>query len=143
MRRALLVLPLVLSLSGCNWLVHLSGLNKDADKAIGASCRQVGLSLADCFIRNPDADKSAVYTGWREMQEYMSKQNLPTMKPPVQPRPLQASAPVASAGGLDASSGGNKDPEVQAVLDTLNSRPGGGKPAAGNAPDNQPPPKLD
>jgi hypothetical protein len=138
MRRSLLLLPLVLSLGGCNWFNHVTGLSKDSDKAIGAACRQTGRSLEACFVRNPSADRGQVFSGWREMQEYMAKQQLPTMQPPpdpVPPPPVVASAPPAVktsdnapvgdhapvAGGGDDKSG-KPDPEVQAVLDTINSR---------------------
>jgi hypothetical protein len=137
--RALRVLPLVLLLSGCNWLNHVTGLSKDDDRAIGAACRQTGRSLEECFRRNPDADKAQVYTGWREMHEYMTKQALPTMSPPPDPTPpvAQASAPAQAGNHGDngaqseqtmsnTDSGGDKpDPEVQAVLDTINNRSSG------------------
>jgi hypothetical protein len=121
MRRALLVLPLMLCLSGCNWITQISGLTKESDKAIGASCRQIGLSLADCFLHNPNADKSAIYAGWREMHEYMVKEKLPTMTPPVDA--AAASAPMPQAGNANGAGGDKPDPEVQAVLDTINNRP--------------------
>lgn len=136
--RALLLLPLVLSLAGCNWFNHVTGLSKDSDKAVGAACRQTGRSLEECYLRNPDADRAQVFSGWREMHEYMVKQHLPTMAPPVMPVPASApaSAPPAQktsdsgqndpaslppmSGGADS---GKPDPEVQAVLDTINNRP--------------------
>jgi hypothetical protein len=127
--RAKWVLPLVLCLSGCNWINHITGLTKDSDKAIGAACRQTGRSLEECYIRNPDADKAQVYAGWREMHEYMTKENLPTMSPP--PPPPAPVAPAAAAGQKSdngspdqpgQSSENKVDPEVQAVLDTINNR---------------------
>ena len=136
--RAYLVLPLVLCLTGCNWFNHVTGLSKEQDRATGAACRQTGRSLEECFRRNPDADKAQIYTGWREMHEYMTKQQLPTMMPPPDPPPPPASAPatghpppaaadnsqpptMSDAGAVDNGSG-KPDPEVQAVLDTINNR---------------------
>ncbi|GGY28424.1 hypothetical protein [Paludibacterium paludis] len=98
--RVLLLLPIVLSLSACNWLTNVTGLSKDANKAIGAACRQTGRSLEECYLRNPDADKAAIYAGWREMQEYMVKQKLGEMERPAEP---VASAPAAQAPRADAS----------------------------------------
>lgn len=135
--RALWALPLVLSLTGCNWFNHITGLSKDADRATGAACRQTGRSLEECYRRNPDADRAQIFAGWREMHEYMTKQQLPTMSPPPDPVPV-ASAPAAapkkaaavqSESGVPvvpADSGGDNrpDPEVQAVLDTVNNRSG-------------------
>jgi hypothetical protein len=137
--RSLLLLPLVFSLAGCNWFNHVTGLSKESDKAIGAACRQTGRSLEACFVRNPTADRGQVFAGWREMQEYMSKQQLPTMQPPpdpVPPAPAPASAAlavqktsdnggnstIAPTGDGDGDKSGKPDPEVQAVLDTINNR---------------------
>ena len=126
--RAWLVLPLVLSLSACNWINHVTGLSKGSDRATGAACRQTGRSLEECYRRNPDADKAQIFAGWREMHEYMVKQQLPTMSPPPEPPPQSAAAssPTAQAdsSGAGADTGdGKADPEVQAVLDTIGNRP--------------------
>ncbi|BEV70788.1 MULTISPECIES: hypothetical protein [unclassified Paludibacterium] len=152
--RAYLVLPLVLCLSGCNWFNHVTGLSKEQDRATGAACRQTGRSLEECFRRNPDADKAQVFAGWREMHEYMTKQQLPTMMPPPDPPPPAASAPVAaghpppaaadgnqpptmSDAGANDGNGGKPDPEVQAVLDTINNRSGNGATTPSNAEEKQ------
>ena len=80
MRVFLLALPL---LAGCNWIGNVTGLNDDANKAIGAACRQTGRSLEECFLRNPDAGQDQIYAGWREMNEYMVRNKLDTMAPPA------------------------------------------------------------
>jgi hypothetical protein len=141
--RAVLLLPLLLCLTGCNWFNHVTGLSKDSDKAIGAACRQTGRSLEECYLRNPDADRAQVFSGWREMHEYMVKQQLPTMAPPLVAVPVPAavaSAPAPAQKTSDNASSNNDeqnvvrqanaspevgkaDPEVQAVLDTINNRP--------------------
>lgn len=92
--RAYLLLPALALLSGCNWVMNVSGLAAEANKAIGAACRQTGRSLETCYTRNPDADKAQIYAGWREMHEYMAKNKLETMEPPPEPLP-ELSAPVA------------------------------------------------
>lgn len=133
--RALLLLPVVFALSGCNWFNHVTGLSKDADKAIGAACRQTGRSLEECYRRNPDADKAQVFAGWREMHEYMTKQHLPTMSPPPDPPPPPPPAPAAAPAAnktsdaappqqpqSDGADDSKPDPEVQAVLDTINNK---------------------
>jgi hypothetical protein len=143
--RSLWVVPLALSLTGCNWLNHITGLSKDGDRATGAACRQTGRSLEECYRRNPDADRAQIFAGWREMQEYMTKEHLPTMSPPPDPVPV-ASAPIvaapkptadvsqqgnsASMAPSDGGGGSAPDPEVQAVLDTINNRPGNSNAAA-------------
>lgn len=96
MRRALLWLPILALLGGCNYIDNLTGLSKESHKAMGASCRQTGRSLEECFRRNPEADKAQLYSGWREMHEYMNKHKLETMAPPPEP---VASAAVAAKPG--------------------------------------------
>jgi hypothetical protein len=101
--RAYLLLPMLVLLTGCNWVMNVSGLAAESNKAIGASCRQTGRSLEECYNRNPDADKAQVYAGWREMHEYMTKNKLETVTPPPEPTPTpppaEASAPPAAAEG--------------------------------------------
>ena len=101
--RAYLLLPMLVLLTGCNWVMNVSGLAAESNKAIGASCRQTGRSLEECYNRNPDADKAQVYAGWREMHEYMTKNKLETVTPPPEPTPppppAEASAPPAAAEG--------------------------------------------
>lgn len=91
--RAYLLLPALALLTGCNWVMNVSGLAAESNKAIGASCRQTGRSLEECYNRNPDADKAQIFAGWREMHEYISKNKLETVAPPPEPEP----PPVAEA----------------------------------------------
>lgn len=98
MRRAFLWLPMLALLGGCNYVDNITGLSKESHKALGASCRQTGRSLEECFTRNPEADKAQLYAGWREMHEYMEKHKLETLIPPP-----DASPPVATAGKGDKS----------------------------------------
>lgn len=95
--RAYLLLPMLVLLTGCNWVMNVSGLAAESNKAIGASCRQTGRSLEECYNRNPDADKAQVYAGWREMHEYMTKNKLETVTPPPDPVLPPAAAAEASA----------------------------------------------
>lgn len=121
--RAYLLLPVLGLLAGCNWVMNVSGLAANANKAIGAACRQTGRSLEACYARNPEADKAQVYAGWREMQEYMVKNKLDTMTPPPDPEPpAPASAPAAAPppsehGDKPAAEGAQKksDPAQGAI----------------------------
>jgi hypothetical protein len=138
--RSTVWLPLLLLLTSCNWISNVTGLSKDANKAVGAACRQSGRSLEQCYLRNPDADKAQVYAGWREMHEYMTREHLQTMAPPPDPPPVVASAPrvqnpapVSDSGG--SRTGGNdeasakNDPEVAAVMNVIRNQhvpPSGG-----------------
>lgn len=72
-------------------------------KAVGGACRHALRAIEDCYILNPKADKSAVYTGWREMDEYMRENKLEGIAPVV-PRPAAAvSAPKKSSSPDDES----------------------------------------
>ncbi len=42
-------------------------------RAIGGGCRHAGRAIEDCFALNRQADKAAVFAGWREMNDYMRK----------------------------------------------------------------------
>jgi hypothetical protein len=72
-RSALLVLTLLLG--GCDIAALLADpkvVQREADaKAIGGACRHGLRSIEDCYSLNEKAPKSAVYTGWKEMDLYM------------------------------------------------------------------------
>ena len=79
------------SLAGCDQLglESASALHArtEADaKAIGSACRHALRAIEDCYTLNPKAEKAAVYTGWREMDEYMRENKLEGVSPVV-PRP--------------------------------------------------------
>lgn len=95
--RICLAATLVITLSGCDQL-GIETPQKTAEreqaeaKAVGGACRHALRAIEDCYTLNPKAEKSAVYTGWREMDEYMRENKLDGIAPVV-PRP----APVPSA----------------------------------------------
>lgn len=63
-------------------------------KAIGSACRHAMRAIEDCYVLNPKAEKSSVFAGWREMDEYMRENKLEGVAPVV-PRPaLSASKPA-------------------------------------------------
>ena len=47
-------------------------------------------AIEDCYTLNPKAVKASVYTGWREMDEYMRENKLEGIAPVV-PRPVEPS----------------------------------------------------
>nr|WP_225433249.1 hypothetical protein [Thauera sedimentorum] len=61
-------------------------------RAIGSACRQTGRSLEDCYALNPKAPKSAVFAGWREMNDYMMEHNLQEVPSHLIPAPMKPSA---------------------------------------------------
>ena len=94
--RLCLAATFLITLAGCDQL-GIETPQKTAEreqaeaKAVGGACRHALRAIEDCYTLNPKAEKSAVYTGWREMDEYMRENKLEGIAPVV-PRP----APVAS-----------------------------------------------
>lgn len=79
LKHFLLVLMLPL-LSACEMVYELleipdpqkqAAARQAEGAAIGGACRHTGRSLEDCYLLNPDADKAAIFTGWRDMNDYM------------------------------------------------------------------------
>jgi hypothetical protein len=90
---------------GCNLFgneaAEAAAARREADgKAIGGACRHAGRAIEDCYLLNRRADKSAVYAGWREMNDYMRENKLE----PVVPQ-LNAET-VAQASDGDARKSG-------------------------------------
>ena len=88
MKRLLVIAALLPALSACDALKDRMGLPDPAKveaegKALGAGCRHAGQGLEDCYRLNPEADKSAIFAGWKEMNEYMLKNNMQSMPPQI------------------------------------------------------------
>jgi hypothetical protein len=84
---ALLALPLV---TGCDAIKQRMGIQDPAKleaegNAIGSACRHAGRGLEDCYKLNPKAPKASVFAGWKEMNEYMLKNNMQAMPPQLSP----------------------------------------------------------
>jgi hypothetical protein len=77
-----LLLPaLVLLLAGCDQIPGLGPdpriAQREAEaKAIGGGCRHGLRSIEDCYLLNPRAVKSAVFAGWKEMDQYMRENKI-------------------------------------------------------------------
>jgi hypothetical protein len=89
---ALLPLALAVVLAGCDQLgieaASAVAARREAEgKAIGAGCRHAARSVEQCFVMNKRADKAAVFTGWREMNDYMRENKIE-----AQPAPAEAQA---------------------------------------------------
>jgi hypothetical protein len=99
MKRLLFALPLLAALSACEQLgiddpVKVAAAKEAEGKAIGSACRHAMRAIEDCYVLNPKAQKAAIYTGWREMDEYMRENKLEGIAPVV-PRPGAKPAPGA------------------------------------------------
>lgn len=103
------LLLLCLLTAGCEQLgietpaVTYARMQADS-KAIGGACRNAGRAIEDCYAMNKKADRASVFTGWREMSEYMLENKLepviPTYKPEPPPLPPPP-PPVAKADEHD------------------------------------------
>lgn len=109
MKRILWLLAIPFLLSGCDQLKERAGFVDPArieaeGKAIGGACRHAGRGLEDCYRLNRAASKAAVFAGWREMNEYMAKNNMAAMPPDLaapQPAPPPAAPAEATAATTD------------------------------------------
>jgi hypothetical protein len=71
-----LLLVIALLLAGCDNIAAIMADPKVAQresdaKAIGGACRFGLRSIEDCYTLNEKASKSAVFTGWKDMDQYM------------------------------------------------------------------------
>lgn len=87
-----------LQLAGCDQLgietPAKSAERQEAEaKAVGSACRHAMRAIEDCYVLNPKAEKSAVFAGWREMDEYMRENKLEGVAPTVPRPPLPGSKP--------------------------------------------------
>lgn len=99
-RLALVCLFSVTALTGCDWLglesATATAARREAEgKAVGGACRHAGRAIEDCYLLNKRADKAAVFSGWREMNDYMRENQIEAVKP------LLSGTGVAKPGGVD------------------------------------------
>lgn len=115
------LLAIGLLLAGCDQIKERAGFPDPArveadSKAIGGACRHAGRGLEDCYRLNPEATKSAIYAGWKEMTEYMTKNSIEAVEPTIPPEILKPEpAPKKKKKKADGEVGdtpapvGNKD----------------------------------
>lgn len=101
------MLGLLTWLSGCDQLgldtPAKAAERKQAEaRAIGSACRHAMRAIEDCYVLNPKADKSAIFVGWREMDEYMRENKLEGVAPVV-PRPAPAASKPAEPSDDDGA----------------------------------------
>lgn len=110
LRRPLLLLAFLIPLAGCDQLgleaASVTAARVEADgKAVGAACRYGARAIEDCFSLNRKVDKAAIYSGWREMDDYMRENKMEAVAPQLSPGTKSrtadsddgASAPIAAA----------------------------------------------
>lgn len=77
-----------LLLAGCEQLgienpAQIAAAREAEGRAVGGACRHSGRALEDCFFLNPRAQKSAIFTGWRDMDAYMRENSLEIIDPVI------------------------------------------------------------
>lgn len=85
MKSCLSLVALTLLLAGCD----IPGMGPDpriaqreADgRAIGGACRHAMRGIEDCYGRNEKALKTAVFEGWKEMDQYMRENKIEGIAP--------------------------------------------------------------
>ena len=109
MRLAVLALLTLapLWLAGCDQLgiesASTTAARREAEsKAIGAGCRHSARSVEQCYAQNRRADKAAVFTGWKEMSEYMAENKIEAASPPAEPAATTVAEAAAEAPEADA-----------------------------------------
>lgn len=92
-----LLLAMSLLLAGCELEALLADpkvAQREADaKAIGGACRHGLRSIEDCYAMNSKASKSAIFTGWKDMDQYMRENKIEGVESKV----LKAESPAAVA----------------------------------------------
>jgi hypothetical protein len=104
-------------------------------KAIGSACRHAGRGLEDCFRLNAKADKAAVHTGWKEMNEYMLKNNMQAITPEFPASLPTKAAAHANDEKPDAEDDSHGDKDKVATPDDKDGHDKHGKDAAAKSAD--------
>jgi len=99
--RLLLIPALALLLAGCD----IPGLGPDPriaqreaeGKAIGVACRYALRGIEECYRMNPKSPKTAIFDGWREMDQYMRENKIEGQAPPDEDRADSAASDSKTA----------------------------------------------
>ena len=105
LRHIFLAAALVSLLSGCDQIPGMGpdpriAQREEEAKAIGGACRHALRGLEDCYALNPKANKAAVFTGWKDMDQYMRENKIegsPSVIAPAASKPAAAEKREASA----------------------------------------------
>ena len=61
----------------------IAAMREAEGKAVGGACRHAGRAIEDCYSLNKKADKAAVFTGWRDMNDYMRENKIEPVAPQI------------------------------------------------------------
>jgi membrane protein involved in colicin uptake len=123
----LTTLAVALLLAGC----EIPGMGPDpriaarvADgKAIGSACRHALRGIEDCYVLNEKALKTAVFEGWKEMDQYMRDNKIEGAPPKVvkaedPPEEEVVAEPKAKTGAKEKPAA-----EAHSKADTTKAKP--------------------
>lgn len=114
-KHALILSLTAMVLAGCDQVTAKLGIENPAlkeakvdaeGKAVGSACRHSGRAIEDCYAIYSWLPKASVYSGWREMDEYMRENQLETIVPqlpPPEPPGVKRRRPTAAAEAETAS----------------------------------------
>jgi hypothetical protein len=78
---------------------------KEADaRATGSACRHAGRAIEDCYSQNADLARSAVYAGWREMNDYMRENKMAEVRPESPVAEVKATTVAEASTSTDSTS---------------------------------------
>lgn len=117
--RLLLIVTAALLLTACD----IPGLGPDpriaqreADaRAIGGACRYGLRSIEDCYRLNEKASKTAIFDGWKEMDEYMRENKLEGQRTTVGEEAVAPARPAPRAPAADRPKAADKPAEKEAA----------------------------
>ena len=100
MNPRLLIASAALLLAACD----IPGLGPDPriamreaeGKAIGGACRYAVRGIEECYQLNPKALKTAVFDGWREMDQYMRENKIEGQPTPEAKEVAEEKKPVTA-----------------------------------------------
>ena len=106
MRRlaVLLATSIAVLLAGCDALgiesaEKITAARQADGRAIGGACRHAARAIEDCYAIYRKADRSAIFAGWRDMNDYMRENKIEPVAPQLaaQAGQAQPAAPAAPA----------------------------------------------
>ena len=88
MRRlaVLFVSSIAVLLAGCDALgldsaEKIAAARQADGRAIGGACRHAARAIEDCYAIYRRADRSAIFAGWRDMNDYMRENKIEPVAP--------------------------------------------------------------
>ncbi len=102
----------VLLLGGCDMVQQRLGLQDPAKleaiaegegRAVGAGCRQSGRAIEDCYALYDRLPKAAIFSGWRDMNDYMLANKLDVVSPRYGPGAAAEAASMSAKAPETAS----------------------------------------